>query len=355
MRMQTRHRIDRLCCGLCVAACLATSAQRSTAADQRSADKESGNSTSFSAVPAKHLVAFQPGDAEGRVPQIFQLPAQEFECQAAPATINGKVRVVKLTYPSPVTTDVAANNTVHAEYFQPSGSGPFPACVVLHILGGDFLLSQTIANHLAQNGVAALFVKMPYYGERRPPTSPRRMISPNPEQTVEAMTQAVLDIRRAVAWLAQRKEIDPQRLGITGISLGGIMSALSGAVEPRFGSVAIYLGGGNFVDFLWENQTPEAVAFRTKWLADGNTKESFAKLINRVDPVTYGHLLKGRRVLMVAAQNDEIILPRNAIALWESINKEPRLVWLDAGHYTAARFLPRELIRLDMFFREQGR
>ena len=41
------------------------------------------------------------------------------------------------------------------------------------------------------------------------------------------MTQAVLDIRRATAWLADRPEVDAERLGIFGVSLGGITAARS--------------------------------------------------------------------------------------------------------------------------------
>ena len=37
------------------------------------------------------------------------------------------------------------------------------------------------------------------------------MISADPDETVEGMTQAVLDIRRATAWLAAREEVDPDR------------------------------------------------------------------------------------------------------------------------------------------------
>jgi hypothetical protein len=47
------------------------------------------------------------------------------------------------------------------------------------------------------------------------------MISPKPEETVEGMTQAILDIRRA-AWLGAREEVNPDELGIFGINLGGI-------------------------------------------------------------------------------------------------------------------------------------
>jgi cephalosporin-C deacetylase-like acetyl esterase len=260
------------------------------------------------------------------------------------------VRAIGVTFPSPRATQEPQNNTVHAVYFQPRGAGPFPGCVVLHILGGDFLLAETVANHLASRGVAAMFVKMPYYGERRAPGSSRRMISEDPEESVEGMTQAVLDIRRATAWLEHRAEVDRRRLGITGISLGGIMSALAAAGEPKLRNVAIVLGGGNFSDVIWGLDHPRAAAFRQKWIDGGGTKESFRQALSKVDPVTYGHLLKDRRVLMVAAQHDEVVLPECARALWEAAGRRPELVWLDSGHYTAIRYLPRELVRLDAFF-----
>jgi hypothetical protein len=212
----------------------------------RAAEPAPKTAPEFTVVPARGPVTFEPGDAEITVPEHFRLDRHEFEYQARPVYGGNRFRMLRVTFPSPVTTDVVDNNTVHAEYFQPAGPGPYPACVVLHILGGDFLLAETVASHLARHGVAALFVKMPYYGTRRRKDSPKRMLSEDPRETVAGMTQAVLDIRRATAWLAQREEVDPERLGITGISLGGIMSALAAAGEPRLTSIAIVLGGGNF-------------------------------------------------------------------------------------------------------------
>lgn len=317
-----------------------------------SADPAEKSPPTFVKLAPAGAISFEPAEGEPLVPEPFRLETHRFNYDSKLFRGSDRVRMHKVTFPSPIATAVAENNTVHAEYFQPAGKGPFPACVVLHILGGDFLLSETVANHLAQHGIAALFVKMPYYGERRGKTSPRRMISREPQQSVEGMTQAVLDIRRATAWLASRPEVDPQRLGITGISLGGIMSALAAAGEPRLKNVAIVLGGGKLADVLWANEINEAREFREKWLAQGGTQESFRRTLAPVDPATYGHLLKGRRVLMIAAKSDEVVLPECAEALWESIGKEPRLVWLDSGHYTAIRYLPRELVRLDMFFNE---
>lgn len=309
----------------------------------------------FIDVPGTGSVSFKVTPRETQVPVQFRLTDHEFRFHVEVGQENAATRVSIVQFPSPVTTDVAVNNTIHAEYFQPAGNGPHPGVIVLHILGGDFLLSRTVANHLAQHGVAALFVKMPYYGPRRDRTSPRRMISHDPHETVAGMTQAVLDIRRAAAWLRSRPEVNPDRVGVMGISLGGIMSALSGAAEPRFDRVAIFLGGGNFAEFLWDSPLRQAEEFRREWTASGGTRDSFAKVLNPVDPVTHGPLLRGRRVLMIESRHDEVIPPANAIALHEAIGREPQLVWLNAGHYTAIWYLPRELVRLEQFFKAEQR
>ena len=65
---------------------------------------------------------------------------------------------------------------------------------------------------------------------------------------------------------------------------------------------------------------------------------------------THGRLLKDRDVLMVNAKNDELIPTAATMALWESIGTRPELVWLDAGHITAAAYLPGEMVRLQKFF-----
>jgi dienelactone hydrolase len=177
---------------------------------------------------------------------------------------------------------------------------------------------------------------MPYYGERRQPDSPARMISLDPHETVRGMTQAVLDIRRAAAWLATRDEIDPERLGIMGISLGGITAALATSVEPRFTSACLILAGGDMGEVAWKSS--EMAPLRERWLASGGSRESLIAILKVVDPVTYARPLPGRRVLMLNAKRDEVIPPDCTRALWRSLG-EPEIVWWDAGHYTAVRYL----------------
>ncbi len=209
-------------------------------------------------------VAFRPGPAESSVPERFRLEAAVFRYELEPVLATSRYRVARLRFASPIVTDVPENNTVHAEYFQPIGPGPRrPAVIVLHILGADFPLSRYMAARLADRGVAALFVKLPYYGERRPATGApdaRRFLSADIERTVTAMRQGICDVRRAAAWLASRPDVDPDRLGVSGISLGGIVSSIVAAVDPTIREGAFLLAGGDLSSILWE--MPEGKAFR---------------------------------------------------------------------------------------------
>ena len=129
-------------------------------------------------------VAFAPVGDESSLPEPFRLAPHSFRFEQAPQpTLSKVMRVSKVTFPSPVVTPHPNNNTVHCEYFCPIAEGKKPGVVVLHILGGDFDLARMICRALAARGTATLFLKMPYYGERRQEGSPARMVSLDVEET----------------------------------------------------------------------------------------------------------------------------------------------------------------------------
>lgn len=295
-------------------------------------------------------VKYLPAENEQGIPERFQLASHSFSYEAVRFPLESKTfEIWDVTFPSPVTTLQAANNTVHCEYFLPKQLEPgkkAPAVIVLHILGGDFQLSRLFCNALAQRGVAALFLKMPYYGPRRDPASPRRMISPQPKETVEGMTQAVLDIRRGAAWLAAREEIDGERLGIFGISLGGITGALAATTEPRLRNVCLLLAGGDLGKVVVESKEIEKYRKKFGKLPD---KEEFLTTLKVIDPVTYAANVKGRRILMMNARDDEIIPKACTESLWKAFG-EPPIHWYKGGHYSVAWHLLDALDKTGDFF-----
>ena len=302
-------------------------------------------------------VRFEPGATEQTaVPEQFRLEPHTFRFRQEPLPDVSKAFSRSIvTFPSPVTTPHEVNNTVHCEYYRPTGPGKHPACIVLHILGGDFELSRLFCNALAQQGVAALFVKMPYYGPRRPHNVRVRMISPDPNATVAGMTQAVLDIRRGAAWLAAQDEIDPQQIGVFGISLGGITGALACAAEPRFQKACLLLAGGDIglvAEQVWNS--PHLADVRSKWESAGGTRDSLMQLMRTIDPVTYAANCRGRKILMLNARNDEIIPPKCTESLWQAFGR-PEIVWYNAGHITAGLYIFDALSKVTEFFQPSTR
>jgi dienelactone hydrolase len=285
----------------------------------------------------KGTVHFTPGD-QAKTPERYRLEARDFPYETAlkfelPAL---DVDVYHLRFPSPVKSPHAENNTVHAEYYRPRQKGPFPGVIVLDITGGDQSLSRCIATQLAQKGIAGLFVQMAYYGPRRPPNSKLRLLSTDLHQTTEAVRQTVLDLRCAAAWLASRPEIDAERLGIMGTSLGSLVGTLTAEMEPRFRRVAILLGGGGLVDAFWDD--PRAKFYRDAYELFGGTKEKVAKFIAPLDPLTCAANLKDRKLLIMAGQRDEILPPRMAEALWKASGRQ-KIVWFDCTHYGGVLYL----------------
>ena len=244
------------------------------------------------------------------------------------------VTVYDLTFPSPVKSDIAENNTVYGQYFVPKERGKFPAAIVLDIMQGNQLIARGEAMWLAQNGVAALVVVLPHYNERRAPNSKIKLVSPDIVRTLEGVRQGVLDCRCAAAWLAARPEVDADNLGMVGTSLGSFLTALTSANEPRIKNVCLLLGGGGLVDAYYDHPKAKPV---TEWIDRFGGKRLVKNLIAPVDPITYAAQLKGKNLLMIAAKDDEIVPAKAATQLWEATGKQ-RIVWLDSGHVTSALY-----------------
>jgi hypothetical protein len=93
----------------------------------------------------------------------------------------------------------------------------------------------------------------------------------------------------------------------------------------------------------------EMADLRKQWTEKGGTKESLFEIIKPVDPLTYAKPLPGRKILMLNASHDEVVPPPCTEALWHAFG-EPEIVWWDAGHYTAARFIISGMGKVTSFF-----
>jgi dienelactone hydrolase len=282
-----------------------------------------------------------------------------FEYRMRPLVKRGGFTVYRLTYPSPVTTGFEPNNTIPADYYLPDGVRPDgpkrPAVICMHILEGNFELVEMTCSVLASRGIPAIMFKLPYYGERGTAEGPRKLAA-DPALFAEAITQAMADVRRTVDVLASRPEVDPQHIGITGISLGGIVAATASAMEPRLGRAFLMIAGGDLLTIIYHARETELLSQMLRAMPAGRRAEIEAK-IRTVDPLELAGRLKERaragRVRMVNAAEDEVIPRACTEKLAAALGIQDRVVWFEGlGHYTAMAELPRALLMMADFFAE---
>src|SRR6185436_10348658 len=156
-----------------------------------------------------------------------------------------------LSYPSPLRTPHPENNTVHALYFRSAQTAKGRrAVVVLPQWNADPSGHVGLCHLLNRFGLSALRLTLPYHDARRPPELHRAdyIVSSNVGRTLQVCRQAVMDTRRAVAWLHKQGY---DRIGILGTSLGSCLSLLTAAHEPLIRAQALNHISPYFADVVW--------------------------------------------------------------------------------------------------------
>jgi dienelactone hydrolase len=129
-----------------------------------------------------------------------------------------------------------AGATMPALYTRAPGAGPHPVVVYCNGLDSckELLYWSRLPEALAARGISTLCVDQPGSGEAlRLQNLP---VAPDSERWAS----------RAVDWLETQADVDPQRIGMTGISLGGHFAPRAVAYEPRFASGACWGANHNW-------------------------------------------------------------------------------------------------------------
>ena len=128
--------------------------------------------------------------------------------------------------------------TMPALYTRAPGSGAHPLVVFCNGLDSnkELLYWTRLPEALARRGISTLCVDQPGTGETL------RL------QGIAAVFDSERWASRAIDWLEQQADVDPQRIGMAGISLGGHYVPRAVAYEPRFASGAVWGANHNWAE-----------------------------------------------------------------------------------------------------------
>lgn len=131
-----------------------------------------------------------------------------------------------------------STGTMPALFTRAPGPGPHPVVVYCNGLDSckELLYWSRLPEALARRGISTLSVDQPGSGEAlRLQDLP---VDPHSEHWAS----------KAVDWLETQSDVDPKRIGMTGISLGGHFAPRAVAYEPRFASGACWGANHNWAE-----------------------------------------------------------------------------------------------------------
>lgn len=240
----------------------------------------------------------------------------------------------RLSFPSAVTTPHPENNIVRARYFpETSERGRKRAVVVLPQWNADIEGHVGLCRLLNRFGISAVRLSLPYHDLRMPPELRRAdyIVSANVGRTAQVCRQAVLDARRAIAWLATQGY---ESIGILGTSLGSCLAMLTAAHEPLVRAAALNHISPYFADVIWEGLSTAHV----REGMDGQIDlDALRRIWMPISPFPYLERVRGKHVLLVYARYDltfPVTLSRMLVSEFRRRGVEHEVAVLPCGHYS---------------------
>jgi dienelactone hydrolase len=185
------------------------------------------------------------------------------------------------------------SGTMPALYSRAPGGGRKPVVVYCNGLDSckELLYWSRLPEALARRGISTLCVDQPGSGEAlRLQDLP---VDPHSESWAG----------KAVDWLERQDDVDPARIGMTGISLGGHFAPRAVAYEPRFASGAVWGANHNWAEVQQkrlnregENPVPHywahvMWAFGASDMEDFHAKSADMNLNGHMDRITVPFLV----------------------------------------------------------------
>lgn len=240
----------------------------------------------------------------------------------------------KLKFVSP------GGGVAQGDFIRPKDGAKFPVVVLLHGLNSNKdVLLQAVGNDFLRSGIAVLALDAPKHGLRRTQEDMQifmKLAGPFMQPSVpgdiaasivavdadasmqrsliDMFLQGTRDYRVALDWLENRPDIDVKRIGLAGVSMGGIMGAQLMGVDKRISHGVLMVAADPFQPLL--TKVPLDLRGRAETLCACQFVAHAA----------------GRRIDMLNAVGDQLF-PKSAVdRLFNAAAQPKALEWFEGQH-----------------------
>jgi len=259
------------------------------------------------------------------------------------------------------------SNTAFGEYFKSNSTQKSPLVILVHGWGDHSVIPMRfLARKLAAAGTHCFLLYLPFHSRRLPTEMKPRSPNLTQDEWFNGYRIAVTDVRQVIDWAMKREEIDIQKVGYIGLSLGAFVGSIVMGIDSRIRAGVFIVAGGNSAKIQQHSRFSKfrkQYRFETKDYEDYQTsynqylsqipitgweKVEPARQSFLIDPLTYAHLLKERPVLMLNALWDEFV-PRETTLDLKNAYATCEISWFPANHPSIWLYYPLIAKRIQQF------
>lgn len=179
--------------------------------------------------------------------KLWDVPLDPVGYEVIKADKSGSINIEEIYYPG---RDYKGKSVKIFGYFcYPNSKKPLPAILLSHGGGGTAKLSTSI--NWAKRGYAVLAIDLPGKGFQRensrstgPDMDVPILLRTLPDPSYNYLVHAVAALRNGITFLSCREEVDNQRIGLVGLSWGGVLTLLTNGQDKRLKAAVNVFGAG---------------------------------------------------------------------------------------------------------------
>ena len=191
---------------------------------------------------------------------------------------------------------------IHTTLYRPNVTNPVPMTLVIPTIDGVTVLEPRVAGQLCGAKIGAMIAML------HDTTQPDLLPSWGHEDLVNR--KEILGLRTLLDFAERDPRFDRNKLGMIGLSLGGVITSMMAGLEPdRLRAAVVVVGGGNMSYILAMSDNDQVGTLRKRRMAslgvtDLSVYETMLSQSLRYDPLFFAGRALRERIMMVMSTVD---------------------------------------------------
>lgn len=205
-----------------------------------------------------------------------------------------------------------------------------PVVFMLPPLGGSNQLDTAMANALCRHDIVAVVILNDFTGLNAGTLMPVEDHDHTPRRVASAIKGGIVAIRSL-------PNVDINKVGIFGASLGGILGSIAYGVLPEISAASFIVNGGDVPNTLAYSDQEPIIRIKKARMAEVGlkTNEEYEQYLNEhitLDPLHFASLIDPTSIKLYLSKADASVPSKNQMAFYKAVGSPKETAFYELSH-----------------------